>query len=153
MIPVGPSSSGSSGSSRSSRPEPVLAPEVAVPREIVVVAPARLDLRRLVEAGAAVRPGLGVRTLDDGDVVQLCRVEAAADEAVLSVHPAVELADPREVSRLLPGAEAASSVAAWNGPVWWLDALAPWGADDDGVLVLRELARQVGGVCVVQDGT
>lgn len=145
-----------------------------MPREIVVLVPNPPDARALVEAGAAVDGRLVLRTIDGGAVHQLCR-EVAAVEAgdartgrdaagtaadvvgvrpVLSVHQPLRADDAAEVERLLPGLTPPGEVATWSRPFWWVEALAPWGTDgDDGVAVACELARHLGGVCVVQDGT
>jgi hypothetical protein len=142
-----------------------------VPREIVVLSPVPPDARVLVDAGAAVDGRLTLRTLDGGAVHQICRVTDAADATqetdgavpavppvpavlpVLSVHQPLQADDAAEVARLLPDS-AATAVAGWRPPFWWVEALAPWGAaGDDGVAVAQELALRLGGVCVVQDGT
>lgn len=119
-----------------------------MPREIVLLCPTPPDIVALVEAGTAVDPDLGMRTLHQGAVHQLCRGQHADAPAVLSISQPLTVDNVEEVRRLLPGAAVAP------GPLWWVEALAPWGADGEtGVRVAYELAARLGGSCVVQDGT
>ncbi|EYR62296.1 hypothetical protein N866_09835 [Actinotalea ferrariae CF5-4] len=123
-----------------------------MPREIVVVSARAPDLTTLLEAGAAVDPGLGLRTMREGAVHQLCLVgpDGSGDVAVLSVSQPLAVENAAELARLLPGVAGLDHLAA---PLWWVEALAPWGdAGRVGVRVAQELALRLGGVCVVQDG-
>lgn len=135
-----------------------------MPREIVVLAPNPPDIAALVQAGAAVDPQLGMRTMGGGAVHQLCQVGEAEDVAVLSVQQPLAVDNGEEVARLLPGragrdlAAAGVALRAADGApsprLWWVEALAPWDARGEiGVAVARELASRLGGVCVVQDGS
>lgn len=124
-----------------------------MPREIVVVSARPPDLQVLLEAGAAVDPQLGLRTMREGAVHQLCRVGQGAqgqDVAVLSVSQPLAVENAAELRRLLPATTAVQGLAP---PLWWVEALAPWGdAGRVGVRIAQELALRLGGVCVVQDG-
>ena len=57
-----------------------------MPREIVVLSPTPPDARVLVEAGAAVDPDLGLRTLYGGAVYQVVRAAVQRAQAELRVH-------------------------------------------------------------------
>lgn len=124
-----------------------------MPVEIVVVSPVAPNLALLVQAGARVDPDLGLRTMGRGAVHQLCRTEGERAVPVLSLMQPKVLQDRTELARLLPAGSVPPHLAAADD-VWWCEALAPWGPDGArGVAVARAFAEQLGGVCVVQDGT
>lgn len=124
-----------------------------MPREIVVLSPTAPDLRALVEAGAAVDPDLGMRTLDGGAVHQIVREHAdGTTTAVLSVHQPLAVERTEDVARLLPTGP--TLVEHLSLPLWWVEMLAPWGrAGEPGVAIAQELAARLGAACVVHDGT
>ncbi|WP_028046007.1 hypothetical protein [Cellulomonas sp. URHE0023] len=128
-----------------------------MPREVVIVSPTALDLRGLVEAGAAVDPSLGLRTLDGQTVHQIVRIDddhPDVGRSVLSLHEPLIVANTAEIPRLLPQVTTLPDWASDGRPLWWIEALVPWRADDArvGLAVARELADRLGGLCVVQDG-
>jgi len=125
-----------------------------VPREIVVLSPTPPDARVLVESGAAVDPDLGLRTLHGGAVFQVVRADEGEGRAVLSVHQPLSVQNSAEIRRLLPRVHPLPPWATDGRPVWWVEALVPWGADDarTGLAVIQEMTARLGGLCVVQDG-
>ena len=125
-----------------------------MPREIVVLSPIAPDARVLVEAGASVDPELALRTLNGGAVHQVVRADGGDGRAVLSVHQPLEVDNVSEVRRLLPGVHPLPEWVHDGRPLWWVEALVPWNADDarTGLAVIQELTARLGGLCVVQDG-
>jgi hypothetical protein len=127
-----------------------------VPREIVILSPTEPDVRALVEAGAAVDPSLGLRTLDGQDFHQIVRIddhEPDGGRGVLSMQlPLSSVENTAEVRRLLPQVAELPEWATDGRPMWWVEALVPWGDDHVGLHVVRELTARLGGLCVVQDG-
>lgn len=123
-----------------------------MPREIVLISPTPPDVRVLIEAGASVDPELGMRTLDGGVVHQVVREGAdGSHTGVLSVHQPLQVDNLDEIRRLLPAAPGLAD--RLTAPVWWVEALVPWGAAGDaGVRIAQEMAVLLGGACVVQDG-
>ena len=118
-----------------------------MPRELVVLSPIRPDLVALITAGAAVDDQLGMRTMFGGGVWQVCRVGAERDDAVLSVSQPSLATSPDEIDRLAPGTHRLEL------PVWWVEALAPWGElGAPGVRIAHELAALLNGTCVERDG-
>lgn len=118
-----------------------------MPREIVVLSPTPPDAAALLRAGAAVNDQLRVRTLYGGAVHELCTGDGTGDDAVLSIWQPNDVGNRAEITRLLPDAPALPD------PLWWVEAVAPWGERGAvGVAVAYELAAQLGGACVVQDG-
>ncbi|NMR21609.1 hypothetical protein [Cellulomonas fimi] len=119
-----------------------------MPREIVILSPTPPDARALVEAGAAVDPELGLRSLSGGAIHQVCRTADDGDHAVLSVHQPLQVDNLEEIARLLPAV-----APRLTTPLWWVEALAPWGEPGrTGVAIAQELAVRLGGACIVQDG-
>lgn len=118
-----------------------------MPREIVILCSEPPTGAALIEAGAAVDPDLGLRTLRGGAVHEICRTTPEADLAVLSVNQPLQVDAASEVNRLLPEVAGAATAR------WWLEASAPWGAlGETGVAIAYELAARLGGTCLVQDG-
>ncbi len=125
-----------------------------MPREIVVLSPTPPDARTLVEAGAAVDPELGLRTLHGGAVHQVVRDDGGDGRAVLSVHQPLAVGNVDEVRRLLPTVQPLPEWATDGRPLWWVEALVPWQAQDarTGLALVQEMTARLGGLCVVQDG-
>ena len=120
-----------------------------MPRELVILSPTRPDVVALITAGAAVDDQLGMRTMFDGGVWQVCRVGDERDDAVLTVSQPFVATSRGEVDRLVPGAPQLEVPV----PVWWLEALAPWGElGAPGVRIAHELAALLGGTCIERDG-
>ncbi|PZE65083.1 hypothetical protein DEI83_10480 [Curtobacterium sp. MCBD17_021] len=83
----------------------------------------------------------GVRALDDGPMVQVCRDATHPVITVLGVRR-VDALD--EVTRLLPDAPAMSV------PLWWVDAVTPNNADGEaGVNAALEASLDLDAVCIV----
>ena len=128
-----------------------------MPREIVILSPTAPDARALVEAGAAIDPNLGLRTLDGQAVHQIVRIDEDDPDGgrgVLSVEQPLSVDNVAEIRRLLPQVTTLPDWATDGRPLWWVEAMVPWGADDGriGLAVVQELAARLGGLCVVQDG-
>lgn len=125
-----------------------------MPREIVVLSPTPPDARALIEAGAAVDPGLGLRTLNGGAVHQVVRSDDGDGRAVLSLHQPLQVENIAEIRRLLPGVHPLPAWATDGRPLWWVEALVPWTVDDSrtGLAIVQEMTARLGGLCVVQDG-
>lgn len=124
-----------------------------MPVEIVVISPVAPNLALLVTAGARLEPDLGLRAMSGGAVHQLCRTDGDHEVALLSLMQPKVIEDRAELTRLLPPGSVPAHLAAADD-VWWCEALAPWGVDGArGIAVARAFAENLGGVCVVQDGT
>lgn len=118
-----------------------------MPREIVILSPTPPDVGALLRAGMAVDETLRARTLSNGAVSELCQGDGTGDTAVLSVYQPIDVANPDEIARLLPDAPQLPQ------PLWWIEALVPWDErGTTGVALAYELAAQLGGACLVQDG-
>jgi len=118
-----------------------------MPRELVILSPTRPDVVALITAGAVVDDQLGMRTMFNGGVWQVCQVSAERDDPVLSVNQPFVATSLDEVRRLVPGTH------RLEVPLWWLEALAPWGElGAPGVRIAHELAAQLGGTCVERGG-
>ena len=120
-----------------------------MPHELVILSPTRPDLVALITAGSVVDDQLGMRTMFDGGVWQVCRVGDERDDAVLSVSQPLVATSRGEIDRLVPCA-ARLEVAV---PVWWIEASAPWGElGAPGVRIAHKLAALLGGRCVERGG-
>lgn len=83
----------------------------------------------------------GVRALDDGPVMQVCRDASHPVITVLAVRRVDSL---DEVERILPDAPTLST------PLWWVDTVTPLGPDgESGVSAALEAAMDLDAVCIV----
>lgn len=85
-------------------------------KDVIALTPRMPDLPTLLAGLYAGGPDLGVNTLADGAVVQLC---APDGRPLVSVETPVLVQVPGETARLL-----GSEGAAHQGPVWWTEARA-----------------------------
>jgi hypothetical protein len=114
-----------------------------VPRDVTLLCRQPVDARTIAEALVAHEDRWGVRALDDGSVLQVCRDADRPVITVLGVHR-VEFSD--ELERLLPEAPALES------PIWWADAVTPWGPDgEQGVEAALDAAIDLHAVCIVHE--
>ncbi|MFJ5561053.1 DUF6177 family protein [Streptomyces sp. NPDC093250] len=91
-------------------------------KDVIALTPKMPDLPTLLAGLYAGGPDLGVNTLADGAVVQLC---APDGRPLVSVETPVLVQVPGETARLL-GSEAseAGEGGGHDGPVWWTEARA-----------------------------
>ncbi|MDM7892083.1 hypothetical protein [Curtobacterium caseinilyticum] len=83
----------------------------------------------------------GVRALDDGPVLQVCRDAVRPVITVLGVRR-VDSSD--EVRRLLPDAPTLET------PLWWVDTVTPLGPEGEpGVTAALEASMELDAVCIV----
>lgn len=83
----------------------------------------------------------GVRALDDGPVLQVCRDAGHPVITVLGVRRVDSL---DEVERILPDAPALST------PLWWVDTVTPFGPEGEpGVSAALEASLELDAVCIV----
>jgi hypothetical protein len=102
-----------------------------------------VDVRAVAEALVAHEERWGVRALDDGSILQVCRDADRPVVTVLGVHR-VDFSD--EVERLLPDAP------ALEFPLWWADVVVPYGEDGEaGVDAAMDAAMDLGAVCIVHE--
>ncbi|MFF9406292.1 DUF6177 family protein [Streptomyces anandii] len=107
-------------------------------KDVIALTPAMPDLSTLLAGLHAGGPGLGVGTLADGAVVQLC---APDGRPLVSVEAPILVQVPGEVSRLLGG-------PVPEGPVWWTEARASTAVAEAGRLAgsfAGRLATVLGG--------
>lgn len=83
----------------------------------------------------------GVRALDDGPVLQVCR---DAEHPVITVLGVRRVDSIEEVARVLPDAPTLAT------PVWWVDTVTPFGAaGEPGVTAALEASMELDAVCIV----
>ncbi|MBA8991755.1 hypothetical protein FHW23_003033 [Curtobacterium pusillum] len=115
-----------------------------MPRDVLILSTREPELAAFVDAGAGIAPDLRVRTLENGAVTEIVDRRGSA---VLSVQGPEFVENVAEVARLAPWASA-------DGPLWWTEAWAPWGADGDvGIAIARAFAAAVGAQVIVEDGS
>ncbi|WP_171110513.1 MULTISPECIES: DUF6177 family protein [Streptomyces] len=86
-------------------------------KDVIALTPKMPDLRTLLAGLYAGGPDLGVHSLADGAVVQLCGPDG---RPLVSVEAPILVQVPGETSRLLDGVDGAGQA----GPVWWTEARA-----------------------------
>lgn len=120
-----------------------------MPRDLLIVSQRPLTWQHFLDAGAAVAPSLGMRTVSDGAVLQLLASDGpAAGSAVLTMATPTEVTHLDDLARLVPAASRLST------PCWFVELWAPWGEHGDaGVEIAMRLATAEGAVCVVEDGS
>jgi hypothetical protein len=112
-----------------------------VPRDLTLLCREQVDVRAVAEALVLHEESWGVRALDDGSIMQVCRDADHPVVTVLGVHR-VEFSD--EVERILPDAP------AMPVPLWWADVVTPLGPDgEDGIAAAFEAALELDAVCIV----
>ncbi|MCC3651696.1 DUF6177 family protein [Streptomyces sp. S07_1.15] len=105
-------------------------------KDVIALTPKMPDLRTLLAGLHAGGPDLGVNTLADGAVIQLC---AADGRPLVSVEAPLLVQVPGETDRLL-GAGAGARAGAGpgpglpDGPVWWTEARASTAVAEGGRL-------------------
>lgn len=107
-------------------------------KDVIALTPKMPDLPTLLAGLYAGGPDIGVRTLADGAVVQLC---APGGRPLVSVEAPVLVQVPGETARLLDHPVA-------DGPVWWTEARASTAAPEAGRLAgsfAGRLATVLGG--------
>jgi hypothetical protein len=116
-----------------------------MPRELYLATPTPVNIESLVLAAAVVDDQLGVRALYGGAALQLVD---HAEVAVLTIENSRLLEDGLDASDLAAGLDLGIS------PIWWTEAVAPWGSEGDaGVRVATGIVRVLGGRIRVEDGT
>ncbi|WIB26881.1 hypothetical protein [Curtobacterium sp. MCSS17_015] len=112
-----------------------------MPREVTLLCRAEVQVRDVAEALLLHDDAWGVRALDDGPMVQVCR---DATHPVITVLGVRRVDGLDEVTRLLPDAPAMSV------PLWWVDAVTPNNADGEaGVSAALEASLDLDAVCIV----
>ena len=107
-------------------------------KDVIALTPKMPDLRTLLAGLYAGGPDLGVNTLADGAVVQLC---AHDGRPLVSVEAPILVQVPGETARLLDH-------AIEEGPVWWTEARASTAVAEAGRLAgsfAGRLATELGG--------
>jgi hypothetical protein len=116
-----------------------------MPRELYLTTPSPVNIESLVVAAAVVDDQLGVRALYSGAALQLVD---HAEVAVLTIENSRLLQDGLDASAMVAGLDLG------DGPIWWTEAVAPWGSEGDaGVQVAAGIARVLGGRLRVEDGS
>ncbi|MFZ7086588.1 hypothetical protein [Curtobacterium sp. RRHDQ10] len=112
-----------------------------MPREVTLLCRGPVDVREVAEAIVLHEDSWGVRALDDGSIMQVCRDADRPVVTVLGVHR-VESSD--EVERILPDAPVVQT------PFWWADVVTPFGPDgEEGIDATMSAAPALGAVCIV----
>jgi len=100
-----------------------------------------VETRDVAEALLLHDDAWGVRALDDGPVLQVCRDATHPVITVLGVRRVDSL---DEVRRILPDAPEMAT------PLWWVDAVAPVGeAGEPGIDAALEASLDLDAVCIV----
>ncbi|WP_420369669.1 hypothetical protein [Curtobacterium sp. L1-20] len=112
-----------------------------MPRDVTLLCRGPVETRDVAEALLLHDETWGVRALDDGPMVQVCRDTTHPVITVLGVRR-VESLD--EVRRILPDAPALAT------PLWWVDTVTPSNADgESGISAALEAAMDLDAVCIV----
>ncbi|KTR11706.1 hypothetical protein NS184_00475 [Curtobacterium luteum] len=115
--------------------------EDPVPREVTLLCRRAVEIRDVAEALLLHDETWGVRALDDGPVMQVCRDATHPIVTVLGVRR-VDAFD--EVERILPEAP------TLEVPLWWVDVVTPAGHDgESGISAALEAAMDLDAVCLV----
>lgn len=100
-----------------------------------------VETRDVAEALLLHDESWGVRALDDGPMVQVCRDATHPVITVLGVRRVDSL---DEVERILPDAPTLTT------PLWWVDTVTPVSADgESGISAALEAAMDLDAVCIV----
>jgi hypothetical protein len=115
-----------------------------MPRDIVLISRQPPGPDALAKAAAQVGRAL---TVAEGDHAAVVR--SAGENDVLTVARPTRVPCGDEVWRL-----AGQDGAPMAADSWWIEAWAPWGKGGEvGVAVAIQLARLLGGHCVIKDGS
>ncbi|MFE2566234.1 hypothetical protein [Streptomyces mirabilis] len=109
-------------------------------KDVIALTPKLPDLRTLLAGLYAGGPDLGVNTLADGAVIQLC---APGGRPLVSVEAPILVQVPGETTRLL-----GTSPGVPDSPVWWTEARASTAVAEGGRLAgsfAGRLATVLGG--------
>ncbi|PCN46741.1 hypothetical protein Csp2054_15680 [Curtobacterium sp. 'Ferrero'] len=112
-----------------------------MPREVTLLCRRPVEVRDVAEALLVHDETWGVRALDDGPVMQVCR---DAEHPVVTVLGVKRVDSSDEVERILPDAPTLEL------PLWWVDAVTPAGPDgESGISAALEAAIELDAVCLV----
>lgn len=112
-----------------------------MPRDVTLLCSGPVDVREVAEALVLHEDTWGVRSLDDGSIMQVCRDADTPVVTVLGVHR-IDSSD--EVERVLPDAPVLPT------PLWWADVVTPFGPDgEDGIDAAFAAAVSLHAVCIV----
>jgi hypothetical protein len=112
-----------------------------VPRDVTLLCRSAVEVRDVAEALLLHDDGWGVRALDDGPMMQVCR---DATHPVITVLGVRRVDSAAEVARILPDSPAVAT------PVWWVDTVTPTGPDgESGISAALEAAFDLDAVCIV----
>ncbi|WP_066522809.1 hypothetical protein [Curtobacterium ammoniigenes] len=112
-----------------------------MPRDVTLLCRGQVDARQVAEALVEHNTAWGIRALDDGSILQVCRDADRPVITVLGVHR-VDFSD--EIERILPDAP------AMPVPVWWADTVTPFDDDgEDGVAAALDAAVTLNALCIV----
>jgi len=112
-----------------------------VPRDVTLLCREAVETRDVAEALLLHDETWGVRALDDGPMMQVCR---DATHPIITVIGVRRVDSLDEVERILPDAPALST------PLWWVDTVTPAGADgESGISAALEAALDLDAVCIV----
>ncbi|WP_144761840.1 hypothetical protein [Curtobacterium sp. 9128] len=112
-----------------------------MPRDVTLLCRGEVEIREVAEALLLHDDAWGVRALDDGPMMQICRDQEHPVITVLGVRR-VDSID--EVGRILPDAPPLGT------PLWWVDTVTPIGPDgESGIAAALEAAIDLDAVCIV----
>lgn len=112
-----------------------------MPRDVTLLCRGPVETREVAEALLLHDETWGVRALDDGPMMQVCRDSAHPVITVLGVRRVDSL---DEVERILPDAPRLPT------PLWWVDTVTPTGADgESGISAALSAAMDLDAVCIV----
>lgn len=112
-----------------------------MPRDVTLLCRTAVDPREVAEALLLHDESWGVRALDDGPMLQICR---DATHPVITVLGVRQVDSLDEVLRILPDAPVIPT------PLWWVDTVTPAGPDgESGIAAALEAALDLDAVCIV----
>lgn len=112
-----------------------------MPRDVTLLCREPVETRDVAEALLLHDETWGVRALDDGPMMQVCRDATHPVITVLGVRRVDSL---DEVERILPDAPTLTT------PLWWVDTVTPAGSDgESGITAALEAAMDLDAVCIV----
>ncbi len=114
---------------------------VRVPRDVTILSRRAIEAREVAEALLLHDETWGVRALDEGPMLQVCR---DATHPVITVLGVRRVDSSDEVERILPDAPTLTT------PLWWVDTVTPTGPDgEDGIAAALDAAMELDAVCIV----